>query len=256
MKIQHDAIGFRSVRFHGLFDDDMQVVTLGGGWNWTTIDNTYDFLYSLQIKPYVELDFMPTALASSNASFLHYHANVSPPRNYTEWGEFIEAFATHLVERYGIEEVATWKFECWNEPNLKYPVINGFWAGTQAEYFKLYQTTALALKRVSALLQVGGPTTSAGGWLVGSGDFIRFCLSTGNMPSLFGSIFAPPSPYSPASLLHLHTLILHLPTQRLPSTSFPPTATPTLMCMIHWRHKSQQYAWLWPARRWMVWGGG
>jgi xylan 1,4-beta-xylosidase len=178
VRIQQDAIGFRSIRFHGLFDDDMQVATNGARWNWTSIDSTYDFLLSMKMQPYVELSFMPSSLASKNATFLHYHANVSPPRNFTEWGELIEAFGTHLVGRYGLKAVASFKFEVWNEPNLQYPIVNGFWAGSQQDYFRLYRTTVLALKRVSPQIQVGGPTTSAGGWLVGSGDFIRFCLST------------------------------------------------------------------------------
>jgi len=45
----------------------------------------------------------------------------------------IKALATHLIQRYGIDEVATWEFEVWNEPNLD------FWGGVpkQETYFEL-----------------------------------------------------------------------------------------------------------------------
>jgi len=37
-----------------------------------------------------------------------------------------------LFERYGIDEVAKWGFEVWNEANLEV-----FWTGTREEYFRL-----------------------------------------------------------------------------------------------------------------------
>lgn len=51
----------------------------------------------------------------------------------------------HLVDRYGVDEVATWYFEVWNEPNID------FWGGIprQRSYFQLYDHTAGALKQVN-----------------------------------------------------------------------------------------------------------
>ena len=73
----------------------------------------------------------------------------------------ITAFAQHLVSRYGLDEVATWKFEVWNEPNLD------FWVGEpkQSTYFELYDHTARAIKSVSPRLQVGGPSTAQAAWV-------------------------------------------------------------------------------------------
>src|ERR1035438_8825636 len=73
----------------------------------------------------------------------------------------IPAFAAHLVERYGLDEVATWKFEVWNEPNID------FWVGNpkQPTYFELYDHTARAIKAVSPRLQVGGPSTAQAAWV-------------------------------------------------------------------------------------------
>ncbi len=70
-------------------------------------------------------------------------------------------FAQHLVDRYGIDEVAQWYFEVWNEPNID------FWSGipSKQRYFELYDHTARALKAVSPRLRVGGPATSAAHWV-------------------------------------------------------------------------------------------
>ena len=101
---------------------------------------------------------MPKKMASDPAA-LHafwYKPNVSPPKDYALWDAMITALGKHLIQRYGIDEVATWKFEVWNEPNLD------FWMGNpkQPAYFELYDHTARALKAVSPRLQVGGPSTA------------------------------------------------------------------------------------------------
>jgi xylan 1,4-beta-xylosidase len=40
--------------------------------------------------------------------------------------ELIRRLTLHFTERYGAEEVKTWYFEVWNEPNLN----PWFWTGT------------------------------------------------------------------------------------------------------------------------------
>jgi xylan 1,4-beta-xylosidase len=92
---------------------------------------------------------------------------VTPPRDYAQWGELIRRLVEHWVERYGIEEVAQWYFEVWNEPNLQ-----AFWTGDQQAYFRLYQTTATAIKAIDERLQVGGPATAQNAWVE---DFLKFC---------------------------------------------------------------------------------
>jgi xylan 1,4-beta-xylosidase len=163
----HKATGFEYVRFHGILDDDVGVVDRNGdgklAYNFTYLDQIYDGLLARGVRPFVELSFMPAALTSDSAA-LHsfaYHPNVAPPRNYAEWDDLMRAFARHLIARYGIDEVARWYFEVWNEPNLD------FWAGkpAQASYFELYDHTARALKAVSPRLRVGGPATAQTAWI-------------------------------------------------------------------------------------------
>jgi len=165
----HRECGFQYIRMHGLFCDDMGVYRDYGKpeYNWQYIDELYDFLHRIGMKPFVELGFMPGGLASGSKTIFWWRGNVTPPKDMQKWADFIHAFVLHLQERYGETEVRTWYFEVWNEPNL-----DGFWAGTQQQYFDLYAATARAIKSVSADYKVGGPATAGCGWIP---EFIHFC---------------------------------------------------------------------------------
>jgi len=164
---------FRYVRFHAIFHDELGVYNEdqhgNAVYNFSYVDQVYDGLLKNRVKPFVEISFMPKKLAF-NPDALHpfwYKQNVSPPKSMERWDDLIKHFAQHLVDRYGIDEVSTWYFEVWNEPNID------FWNGIprQRSYFDLYAHTARDVKSVSSRLRVGGPATAAAAWI---GDFLTF----------------------------------------------------------------------------------
>lgn len=164
---------FRYVRFHGILDDDVGIYSENAQgqplYNFSYVDQIYDGLLKNGVRPFVELSFMPHALASTpERQAFFYHPYVSPPKDWSLWGQLVRHLAEHLVERYGIDEVSQWYFEVWNEPNI------GFWSGQpkQATYFHLYDVAARALKSVSPRLHVGGPATAQAAWV---GAFIKHC---------------------------------------------------------------------------------
>ncbi|HEX3045064.1 MAG TPA: glycoside hydrolase [Bacillota bacterium] len=162
---------FKYLRMHGLLSDDMGVYKedqFGNPeYNFQYIDVLYDYLLSIGIKPFVELGFMPAILASGRQTIFWWKGNVTPPKDYGRWEKLIYHLTLHFTERYGVAEVKTWYFEVWNEPNLE-----DFWAGSQAEYFKLYQTSVQAIKRVNQAYRVGGPATAGAAWVP---EIIDFC---------------------------------------------------------------------------------
>lgn len=172
LRAAHHEAGFRSVRFHGLFDDEMglcrRIGANGPELNFLYVDQIFDAMLAIGVRPYVELSFMPLPLASSANTIFWYKGNTSPPRDMALWVQVIEGLARHLLDRYGAAEVTGWRFEVWNEPNLN------FWAGTQAQYFELYGATARALKGVDPRLQVGGPATAQLMWI---DDFLAWCAA-------------------------------------------------------------------------------
>jgi len=156
---------FKYVRFHAIFHDEVGLYDEDGQgrpvYNFSYVDQIYDGLLANGVRPFVELSFMPQKLAAQNA--LHsfwYKPNVSPPRDWRKWDDLIAVFIRHLIDRYGIDEIAQWYFEVWNEPNLD------FWAGEpkQASYWELYDHTARAIKGVNPRLRVGGPATAQAAW--------------------------------------------------------------------------------------------
>lgn len=174
----HRDTGMQSVRCHGLFDDEMGIAAAGAGhFNFLYVDQIYDFMLDRGVRPFVELSFMPEAFASSANRIFAYKGNVSPPKRWQDWYDMVRAFTEHCVKRYGVAEVAGWKFEVWNEPNIS------FWAGSQDDYFELYRQSALAVKSVNKKLQIGGPATAQLAWIP---DLIRYC-SRKNLPLDFVS---------------------------------------------------------------------
>ncbi|MEP6696588.1 MAG: hypothetical protein ABJA34_06885 [Pseudonocardiales bacterium] len=165
LRIAHDDLGVTRVRAHAILHDDNSVVTRRPDGtldlNFDTVDAVYDQVLELGIKPVVELSFMPAALArDATQTVFVYGGIISPPADWAEWHTVVRALAAHLVDRYGVDEVAEWVFEVWNEPNL---VV--FWAGTQEEYLRLYDEAARAVKSVDARLKIAGPSTAAAEWV-------------------------------------------------------------------------------------------
>ncbi|WP_406683258.1 hypothetical protein N1F78_11255 [Seonamhaeicola sp. MEBiC1930] len=159
-KVQENC-GFEFVRFHGIFHDDMFPVFEKNGkftYNWQYIDDLFDRMLDLNVRPFVELAFFPKALAAENSKTqFWWKANITPDESkYDEWHNLVKAFTQHCVDRYGIDEVLTWYFEVWNEPNLHY----GFFDGTKTQYFELYKQSVLAVRSVDSRLKVGGPSSS------------------------------------------------------------------------------------------------
>lgn len=164
--------GFKYIRMHGLLTDDMGVYKEDNKgnpeYNYMYVDALFDFLQSIGMKPFVELGFMPSALASGSQTIFWWRGNVTPPKDYNKWADLIRHLVQHFTDRYGADEVKTWYFEVWNEPNLS----PGFWTGTQQDYFKLYSYTAKAVKSVNADYRVGGPATAGAAWVP---EMIKYC---------------------------------------------------------------------------------
>ncbi|MEO6522492.1 MAG: glycoside hydrolase [Mucilaginibacter sp.] len=163
--------GFRYIRFHGILSDDMGVYQEDSHgqpiYNWQYVDQLYDFLLSIKVKPFIELSFMPNALKSTDQTIFWWKGNVSQPSSYKKWAELIKQMVKHLEARYGRKEVALWYFEVWNEPNLTH-----FFAGTQSDYFNLYKITTEAIKEVFSGYRVGGPATAGSKWIT---ELITYC---------------------------------------------------------------------------------
>lgn len=163
LRLARAELGFRYIRFHDIFHDDLGTYREVDGrpvYDWSRIDYLYDQLLDMGLKPFIELGFTPDAMKTSDQTLFYWKGNTSHPEP-EKWTALVDAFTRHLIARYGIEEVRTWYFEFWNEPNL-----DGFWEGAdQAAYFDHYARTVRAIKAIDPALRVGGPATAGAAWV-------------------------------------------------------------------------------------------
>ncbi|MDR1330018.1 MAG: xylan 1,4-beta-xylosidase [Oscillospiraceae bacterium] len=183
LKLVQERIGFKYIRGHGLFNEDMAILQVRRDftdpgaepvveYNFTYLDLVFDGYLELGIRPFIELGFMPKAIASGEQTVFYWQGNVTPPRDYSDWTALVQATLRHLLARYGEDEVLTWPVEVWNEPNLA-----GFWKDADLpEYLKLFKETILAVKEVNPRLRVGGPAICGvddENWLRRFLDFVK-----------------------------------------------------------------------------------
>lgn len=176
LKTAKDELGFRYIRFHAIFHDVLGTYKEVDGkpvYDWTRIDYLYDRLLKMGIKPFVELGFTPLAMRSSDLSIFYWKGNTSHP-DPKKWAALVDAFVRHVQDRYGKEEVRSWFFEVWNEPNL-----DGFWEkADQKVYFELFDITSRTIKAIDPALRVGGPSTAGAAWVP---EFLAHARQSGSL---------------------------------------------------------------------------
>jgi xylan 1,4-beta-xylosidase len=137
-------------------------------YSWTIIDQIFDTYIERGMKPIAQIGFMPEALSTHPQPYKHHWAPsikydevftgwAYPPKDYVKFANLVFEWVKHSVARYGKQEVETWHWELWNEPDIPY------WKGTTEEYIKLYDYTADAVKRALPTAKIGGPETTGPG---------------------------------------------------------------------------------------------
>ena len=149
-------------------------------YDWTIIDKIFDTYVERGMKPLAQIGFMPEALSTHPVPYKHfwkpgdkyndiYTGWAYPPKDYKKWGELVYQWVKHSVARYGQKEVETWYWELWNEPDYSY------WKGTPAEFFKLYDYAADAVKRALPTAKIGGSDVTGNGMKF-QDAFLKHCL--------------------------------------------------------------------------------
>jgi xylan 1,4-beta-xylosidase len=165
-------------------------------YNWKIIDSIFDTYVKRGMKPFAQIGFMPEALSTHPEPYRHHwepgdpYGDIItgwayPPKDYKKWGDLVYNWVKHSVERYGKQEVESWYWEVWNEPN-------GYWKGTQQEFFKLYDYAAEGVKRALPTAKIGGldiAGTSSENAQQWSNAFIKHCMTDTNYAT--GKIGAP-----------------------------------------------------------------
>ncbi|SCP98457.1 Beta-xylosidase [Anaerobium acetethylicum] len=142
-------LDFTYIRFWDLWGKDMymDINDPGGNYNFDKIVRVLDFLVSNKLKPYLELGFKPKALLKSVSNVLIMEKSSVVFDSLAECRKFMPAFMSHVMNRYGIEEVETWYFELWKDE----------YDGKEAShYFDMFDMTYEIVKSFSHKIKFGG----------------------------------------------------------------------------------------------------
>ena len=142
-------------------------------YDWNIVDGIFDAYLENGVRPYVQMGFMPEAMTTHDGPYEHqwgvgdeygdiYTGWAYPPKDYEKWEELCFQWAKHCAERYGMDEVETWWWQTWNEPNI------GYWQGTPEEYMKLHHHAVNGVLRAIPKARIGGADTAGFG-----GDYTR-----------------------------------------------------------------------------------
>ena len=137
-------------------------------YDFRLLDGIFDTFKSAGVRPMVELGFMPRDLAADvpgrhEPYQVHFPQSTisgksnNPPKDYDKWRELVRVLTAHLVERYGRDEVLSWYFEVWNEPDIDY------WHASPDEYNKLYDYAVAGVRAALPGAKVGGPASTGPG---------------------------------------------------------------------------------------------
>ncbi len=170
---------FDFIRIRDIFSDDLYVYFEDGDkkpiFSWQTLDSVFDFITGLGAKPFPEIGYMPDKMAAKKQyAGWQYHPNISMPKSYDLWKNFIQNFLMHLIDRYGLKEVSGWPFDFWTCPDLK--VNNAYWNESMEEFFKFYKVTYEVFKSVDESLMLGSPNFSTiygRDWYIAFFDFCK-----------------------------------------------------------------------------------
>lgn len=178
LKYVQEQLHFKYIRGHGLLSDDIGIYHeyeddsgVHLDLNFTYVDRIFDMYRELNVRPFLELGFMPNKLSDSKETVFYWKGNIGFPKNEDLWTELIDKLLRHFIERYGIDEVLQWPIEVWNEPNA-----TTFWVNADLDkYLRLFEITFKAIKNVNSNFRVGGPAVSGienHKWIQ---SFVNFC---------------------------------------------------------------------------------
>jgi beta-xylosidase/AraC-like DNA-binding protein len=184
-ELQKD-IGFEYIKFHGLLDDDMMVYHENAegkeAYNFSYIDTAFDFLTEIQLKPFLQLCFMPGKLAQ-NTDRVTFMGNsvISLPKSIEKWRRLIVSLFKHLIERYGKVAVLEWPVYVWNLPENPRFI---FGIADKQAFFNFYCETYRAVKSVCPDIKIGTPSLlcEAAGNSKWFDAFMKHCREQNTVP--------------------------------------------------------------------------
>ena len=155
------------LRTHHTFVQDMKKGVLRGQnvysedkngnpvYDFSNVNKVFGEYVKRGLKPVVEYDYLPKQLENktnegSNGNDEGMKMKNMGPNNWKKWSDLMKAATQNFIDVFGEEEVRTWYFEVWNEPDG--------WPMDQLDvFYKMYDVFVDAVTSVNDEFRVGGP---------------------------------------------------------------------------------------------------
>ena len=157
----------RYLRSHHTFNKDLKHGVIRGQnvysedqygnpiYDFSNVNKVFQSYIENGIKPIVEYDYLPELLTNNGGESSRGNDEGmtiinTGPNDWKKWSDLMKAITQNFIDQFGIEEVRSWFFEVWNEPDG--------WPNDQLEiFYKMYDVFVDAVKSVDSELRVGGP---------------------------------------------------------------------------------------------------
>lgn len=122
-----DRLGFQYVRFWNCYglETHLDIHVPVEQQNFSRIDSALDFLIRNELKPYFELGLKPIKLLKNTSEAVYEDvSDLQKFKNDTEMQRFYQNYISHLVRRYGANEVSTWYFELHEQEEIRFDKLS------------------------------------------------------------------------------------------------------------------------------------
>ena len=152
-------VGFTYAHIRGIISDDLSFcsrITSGKiVYRFNLIDEIFDFLLSVNLKPCLSFTYMPICLAKDkNKTIFSDGYNTSIAQYPEEWINLVKTFMNHITQRYGEQEISKWMFTPCTQPDTSYKQF-GF--SSSKEFYYFYKMTYDTIKGISSNYCVYSP---------------------------------------------------------------------------------------------------
>lgn len=152
-------VHFKYANMRGIISDDLSFCTrISSGkiiYRFNLIDEIFDFLLSVELRPCLSFTYMPICLAKDKTKTIFSDGfNASIPQYKNEWINLVESFLEHITQRYGVDEISKWMFTPWTQPDTSYKQF-GF--SSDQEFYDFYKLTYDTIKKFNPSYIVYSP---------------------------------------------------------------------------------------------------
>jgi beta-xylosidase len=144
---------FRYGRFQGLFGKSMLISRDDKhNYNFVQIDRVIDFLRSVRLIPFLEIGFKPDKINGTLGTFVFFNDDEVKATSIDDYENLLDHFMKHMINRYGAEDVNTWRFE------MMYAGTNQYDSAEEIDnYIEWFTRIRGVIKKHAGETLVGGP---------------------------------------------------------------------------------------------------